>query len=759
MDVLALALPIDAALGGHGFVRDLAVVLCVAAVTTVLFQRLRQPVVLGYLLAGLIVGPHLFFQLVGDTGTIQTLSELGVILLMLSIGLEFRFAKLVELGPSAAFTAVVQVGVMLWLGFSAGHLLGWSGRECLFAGGIVAVSSTLLIRKVFTELHVEAKIREIVTGILVFEDLVAVLLLAVLGALSAGEQLDAGVLGEAALRLGVFLALTIGIGLAVVPRAMRAILSLKRKETVLVASIGLSFALALCADKAGCSQALGAFLAGMLIAESGQGEWIEELVRPVRDMFAAIFFVSVGMLIDPRLLAQHWPAVLVLTLVVLVGKVAGVSFGTFLTGKDTTTALRSGLCMAQIGELSFVIASIGVASKTAGEFLYPVAVGVSSATAFLSPWLIRESVPIASWIDARLPRSLGTFTRLYGSWIATIRAKTSRDKRWRSVRRAAIVVLLDGGLLAGLLIAGSVGLARFTELVAGSTGLEPRWARAFVVGALAALCVFPWMGIARGARRLAVTLSEMAIPAVAAGRADSGAAPRRALVVGLQFAVLLCIGVPIAVVTEPFLPRFASPAVVLVLVAPVALLLWRSAANLDGHVRAGAEIIVEVLAQAPKDERTRALEEVSALLPGLGELTMVRIDSGGPAAEKTLRELGKDLLRGASVVAVVRGELRLALPGGNERLRGGDLIALTGAPDAVERAVKHLTPETAAADATPADAAHARTAGATHAIKAGVPQASVHATSHRADAGHSEHGPERTPAAEHDRARGPHHMS
>ncbi|MBK7877369.1 MAG: cation:proton antiporter [Planctomycetes bacterium] len=695
MDVLGLATLADAASGGHGFVRDLAVVLCVAAVTTVLFQRLRQPVVLGYLLAGLIVGPHLFFQLVGDTGTIQTLSELGVILLMLSIGLEFRFHKLIELGPSAAFTTVVEVGLMLWLGFSVGHLFGWSTRECLFAGGIVAVSSTLLIRKVFTELSVERNIREIVTGVLVFEDLVAVLLLAVLTALSAGAEFDASIVGEAALRLAVFLALTIGVGLMVIPRAFRAILSLKRKETVLVAAIGLSFAVALLAERAQCSSALGAFLAGMLIAESGEGEWIEELVRPVRDMFAAIFFVSVGMLIDPRLLLVHWVAVVVLAAVVLVGKVVGVSFGTFLTGKDTTTALRSGLCMAQIGELSFVIAAIGVTSKAAGEFLYPVAVGVSSLTAFLSPWLIRESAPIASFLDARLPRALSTFTRLYGSWIATIRARTSRDKRWKSVRRAGIVVLLDGALLAGLLIAGSVGLGTFQGLVERATGLEPRWSRALVVGLLAGLCVFPWTGIARGARRLAVTLSEMALPPVAVGRPDTGAAPRRALVVGLQFAIVLCIGVPIAVVTEPFLPRFASPAVVLVLVAPVAYMLWRSAANLEGHVRAGAEIIVEALAQTPKDERTRALEEVTALLPGLGDLTMVRIDAGGPAAEKAVRELGKDLLRGVSVVAIVRGDLRLALPGGNERLRGGDLVALTGTPEDVERAVKHLTPESA----------------------------------------------------------------
>lgn len=677
---------------GPSVLRDLAIVLCVAAVTTVVFQRLKQPVVLGYLLAGLIVGPHLTPQLVGDIDTIHLLSSLGVILLMFSLGLEFTIAKLVALGPSAAFAAIVAVGLMLWLGFTAGHLLGWSQRECLFAGGIVAVSSTLLIRKMFTELNVERRIRDIVTGILVFEDLVAVLLLAALTALSAGEELDIVVVGRAALRLGGFLALTIGLGLLVVPRAMRAILALRRKETVLVACVGFSFALALVAENAGCSYALGAFLAGILVAESGEGEWIEELVRPVRDVFAAIFFVSVGMLIEPQLLAQHWPAIALLCAVVLVGKAFGVAFGTFLTGKDTGTALRSGLCMAQIGELSFVIAALGVNSRATGAFLYPVAVGVSSFTAFVSPWLIRESVPIAAWIEARWPRKLTTFTALYGSWLAGIRQRTSRDERWRKVWRAVTVVALDGILLAAFLIAGSLGHARATAWTQETLGVDERWAFALCVGAFAGVCVLPWIGIARGARRLAEALAEMALPAVTDGRLDSGAAPRRALNVGLQLAIVLCIGVPVAVITEPFLPRFSSPAVLFLLVAPLAYMLWRSAGSLDGHVRAGAELIVEALARGPKHEHARAMLEVTRLLPGLGEVTMVRIAMESPGADRRLRDLELRARTGASVVAIVRGDERIAMPAESALLRGGDLVALTGTPEAVERAVAILAP-------------------------------------------------------------------
>lgn len=690
MGTANLAALFGGALMEDGFLRDLALVLCTAAVTTVLFQRLRQPVVLGYLLAGVIVGPQFRFQLVGDLESIHTLSSLGVVLLMFSLGLEFTFEKILKLGPSAAFVTLIEVGLMLWLGFSVGRLFGWSWRECLFAGGIVAVSSTMLIRKVFMELSIERRIRDTVLGILVFEDIAAVVLLATLTALAAGESITVDVVGQAFVRLAVFLVATIGLGLFIVPRAMRAILALRRKETVLVACVGLSFALALFAERSGCSLALGAFLAGTLVAESGEGEWIEELVRPVRDVFAAIFFVSVGMSIDPALTLQHWPEVVALTLVVLVGKVLGVSFGTFLTGQDTQSALRSGISMAQIGELSFVIAGLGAATHATRDFFYPVAVGVSSVTAFASPWLIRESQPLAAWIEARLPRQFASYATLYGSWLAQIRERSSRDARWKTVRRAALVLALDGVLLTALIIGGSLGEEPFARRVHEYLGIDGRWASALTIGVFAALATFPWLGIARGARRMARVLSEMALP-MPEGRYDAAAAPRRALNVALQLALVVCIGVPIAVVTEPFLPRFASPLVLVVLAAPVAYLVWRSAANLEGHLRAGAEVIVEALMRRSDDVPARALQEVHRLLPGLGEVTMVLIGHRASAVGSTLRVLHAEALAGARVVAIVRGEKRLTLPKPDERIQGGDLVALTGTREAVAHAVRGLS--------------------------------------------------------------------
>lgn len=306
--------------GAHDFLRAITVVVCVAALTSVIFQRLRQPVVLGYVLAGLIVGPYFPITLVPDRALVQTLSELGVILLMFSLGLEFSLRKLVKVGPTAGVTALIQSSIMVWLGFLVAQAFGWTMNESVFAGAIIAISSTTIIAKAFDEQGIKGKLRELVVGILIAEDLVAILLLAVLTALASTDGLSAWTLIKSSGRLAAFLIGLVGVGMLLVPRAVRMINRLKRPETTVVASIGICFAIALLADEFGYSVALGAFIAGSLVAESGEEKTIEHLIVPVRDLFAAIFFVSVGMLIDPAVVARHWLPVAVFSLVVILGK-------------------------------------------------------------------------------------------------------------------------------------------------------------------------------------------------------------------------------------------------------------------------------------------------------------------------------------------------------------------------------------------------------------------------------------------------------
>lgn len=670
----------------HEFLRSLTVVLAVAALTTVLFHRLKQPVVLGYIAAGLIVGPHVPIPLVADPAIIQTLSELGVILLMYSLGLEFRLSKLVALAPTAGLTALLQASLMLWIGFAIGRLFGWTLLESLFTGAIIAISSTTIIARAFDEQGIKGKLRELVVGILIVEDLIAIVLMAVLTGLASGTGLAPGPLTATILRLVGFLGGLIVLGMLVVPPAVRAIERLGRRETTLVASVGFCFAVALVAQWAGYSVALGAFIAGSLVAESGRGRAVEHAIEPVRDMFAAVFFVSVGMLIDPAVILQYWPAVLVLSLVVVFGNLIGVSVGAFLTGNGMRTSVRAGLSLGQIGEFSFIIAGLGLALRATGEFLYPVAVAVSAVTTLLTPWLIRGSDGIAAWIDRKLPRSLQTFAALYGSWIDGLRARRHEETALRSVRRRVRFMVLDTIVLAGVIIATASILAR---VGAGATA-----ARVLIVAAGIALTMPFLVGLVRVGRRLGADLAALMLPPKTG--VDPGVAPRRVLGVTLQIACVLVVGLPLVALTQPFVPGAFGAGIIGVLLAALAVSFWRNAANLQEHVRAGAQVIAGALAARARASGAVAivvepLPEVAQLLPGLGALVAVPLSAASPAVGKTLAELNLRGRTGATVLAITGRVEPVLAPGAQERLRAGDVLALAGTDDAIAEARGRLS--------------------------------------------------------------------
>lgn len=674
------------------FLKTLAIVLGVAAATTVLFRRLGQPVVLGYLLAGLIIGPHVPIPLVADEGIVRTLSELGVILLMFSLGLDFSIRKLVRVGPTAGLIAVIECSLLLWLGFLTGRRLGWTTLESLFAGAVVAISSTTVVAKIFDERNVQGRLRDLVVGILIVEDLIAVLLMTVLTVLASGERVSAGTLASTGGRLAGFLVLLVSLGLLVIPRMVRGILRLGRPETTLVAMIGLCFSLALLAGWAGYSLALGAFLAGALVAESGQGEAVEHLVRPVRDMFAAIFFVSVGMLIVPSLVLEHWKAAAALTGVVLLGKVAGVATGAFLTGHGTRLSVQAGMSMAQIGEFSFILAAMGLALGATREFLYPVVVAVSAATTLSTPWMIRASGRAANWMDRKLPRPIQTLASLYANWLEHIRSAFAlQPSRGSQVRRIVLLLLLDAALLIALLIGTSLALDPLTRFVHVSTGLRDPLAR-LLPGALGAAACIPFvLGILRLARRLGNLLAEMALPSAGeAGKVDLSAAPRRTLVVTLQLGILILLGAPMAAVTQPFLPEFQGLALLLIL-AVLGVAFWRSAADLQGHVQAGAGIIVQALAsqlhRAPDSQAKAPVpHEIHQLLPGLGDPVPVRLPPPCYAVGKTLAALNLRGVTGATVLALVRQGQNVLTPDPREPFREEDVLVLAGSLEAIDSA-------------------------------------------------------------------------
>jgi K+:H+ antiporter len=677
-------------LDAHEFLKSLTIVLAVAAVTTVLFQRLRQPVVLGYLIAGLIVGPHLPIPLVADPSVVQTLSELGVILLMFSLGLEFSLRKLAVVGPTASLTALLQSSMMVWLGFMVGRAFGWTTLECLFTGAIIAISSTTIITKVFEEQGIRGKPRELVVGILIVEDVIAILLMAILTAVATGSGLAAGPLAATVARLAAFLGGLLAIGLLLVPRAMRAIGRLQRRETTLVASIGLCFGIALLAQAFGYSAALGAFLAGSLVAESGEEQEVGRLVEPVRDMFAAVFFVSVGMLIDPSLVAQHWVAVLVLTAVVVLGTLVGVSVGAFLTGNGLRASVQAALSLAQIGEFSFIIAGLGLTLHATGAFLYPVAVAVCATTTLITPWLIRASGPVASWVDRKLPRPLQTFTALYGSWLESIRLAPRLGTAVGDIRRLLRLLVLDAAVIAVLIVATATSIRPIAAFARDRAGVSPVVSRSLVVVAAIALAAPFGIGVIRVSRKLGMSLARLALPTRSKRRVDFAAAPRRTLVATFQLAGVLLVGTPLLALTQPFLPAAPGIAVLFLLLLLLWVAFWRSATNLQGHVRAGSQVILDALtAQSHRPAAasgSEPLERVQALLPGLGALAAIRLEPGSGAVGKTLAQLKLRGRTGATVLAVTRHEGSVLVPTARERLQAGDVLALAGTHDAVAAA-------------------------------------------------------------------------
>jgi CPA2 family monovalent cation:H+ antiporter-2 len=609
---------------------------------------------------------------------------------MFSLGLEFSLRRLIRIAPSGGLVALIECSLVAWLGYFCGRLLGWTATESIFAGALCAISSTTIIAKTFAEKGIHGRLSELVFSVLVAEDLIAILMLAVLTAVTGGGSVSAGFLGKTTLRLTGFLAVMLAGGMLVVPRLVRLVARLGRAEILVMTCLGLAFGFAFLAQQAGYSVAFGAFLAGALVAESGEAKVAERLVRPIRDIFAGVFFVSVGMLIDPGAIREHAGAVLVLVVVVVTGKVLGVGLGSFVAGHGVRLSIQSGMSLAQIGEFSFIIAGLGAATGVVRGFLFPVAIAVSAITALLTPTLIRGSASTAAYVDRRLPHAVQTYAALYGSWVQALGEARGRRTEWTRIKRLAGFLVLDVAIIAALVIASSLGRVRLAELLTGR--IHPMVAHALVTLSTIALALpFFWSAL-RSARRLGLLLAEGAFPRKGHD-VDLAEAPRRALRATLEVAMLFAAGAPLVALTQPFLPTsFPFGLALIVGVALLALPFWRSTTNLQGHVRAGTQAILETLVAQSRSGKpaTTNLEDLRAMLPGIGEPTAVSIDGGAICVGRSLKELNLRGLTGATVLAIERGPGEVVFPAADEILRDHDLLVLTGTHEAVAAACELL---------------------------------------------------------------------
>ena len=388
-------------------IEDLALILVVAGVVTLIFKKLKQPLVLGYIVAGFLVSPNMpYTASVADMENVHLWADIGVMFLLFSLGLDFSFKKILKMGASPAISTCTIIFCMSMLGFCVGSFFGWERMDCIFLGGMLAMSSTTIIYKAFDDLGLrQQQFAGLVMSVLILEDILAIVMMVMLSAIAQGN-LEGSQMVESVMRIGFFLILWLIVGIFAIPLFLRAVRSLINAEVLLVVSLGLCCAMAVISSKVGFSSAFGAFIMGSILAETIEAERIEKLVEPVKNLFGAIFFVSVGMLVDPKILVEYAIPIMLLVLTILIGQSVFGTFSFMLAGESLKSAMRCGFSMAQIGEFSFIIASLGLSLGVISDFLYPVVVAVSVITTFLTPYMIRLATPVYNNLEHRLPNKL-----------------------------------------------------------------------------------------------------------------------------------------------------------------------------------------------------------------------------------------------------------------------------------------------------------------------------------------------------------------
>ncbi len=434
-----------------GLIKDLALILVVAGVVTLVFKKLKQPLVLGYVVAGFLVSTHMPYTMsVVDAEDIETWANIGVMFLLFSLGLDFSFKKILKMGMQPIIATVTIVFCMVMLGIMVGKMMGWSQMNCIFLGGMLAMSSTTIIYKAFSDLGLrQQRFAGMVMSVLILEDILAIVMMVMLSAIASGNSPDGGQMLGSVMKIGFFLVLWFVVGIFVIPLFLRSMRRLMNNETLLIVSLGLCCAMAVLSTKVGFSSAFGAFVMGSILAETIEADKIIKLVEPVKNLFGAIFFVSVGMLVDPAILLEYALPIVILVFTILVGQAVFGTLGFLLSGQSLKSAMQCGFSMAQIGEFSFIIASLGLSLGVIGDFLYPVVVAVSVITTFLTPYMIRASAPAYKYVEKRLPKKW--IRRL--NHITLSHPSTGEKNMWRSLFTAMLRNTLIYSILSAAAIA------------------------------------------------------------------------------------------------------------------------------------------------------------------------------------------------------------------------------------------------------------------------------------------------------------------
>jgi len=577
------------------FIHDLAIIMLAAGIVTVVFHLLRQPVVLGYIVAGVLIGPHTPpYTFVTNEETIRTLAELGVVFLLFSLGLEFSLRHLRQVGATALVAAIAGIVTMLSLGYAVGRAFDWNVMDALFLGAMLSISSTTITIKALEDLKLKKQhFAQVVFAVLIVEDVLAIAMIALLASAAKTGAVDSGEVMRTLGGLTVFLVASLVIGILTIPRLLDFVARFNSNEMLLVSVLGLLFGFCLVVVRLGYNAALGAFVIGAIIAESGALHRIERLIAPVRDMFSAIFFVAVGLMLDPVMLLDYAGPVAAATLAVIIGKSLARTAGSFAAGQDARTSLRIGMSLAQIGEFSFIIATLGLTLKATSAFLYPIAVCVSAVTTLFTPYLIRGADPLARRIGALVPPGVNRILHMYTAWLQSLRFVGDRAVIAAMVRRILLQAFVNLCMVAAIFGAGAYFARRYRDEIAQWVPY-PQIANALIWGAALVLSLAFLIAAYRKLKALAMMLAEVGVRA--------GRHTERVQRIVAEVLPAVSIGAMLLVVSalsSSILPPAELLIAVLAMGALILALLWRTLVKLHSRLQIA---LLETL-QSEKDER------------------------------------------------------------------------------------------------------------------------------------------------------------
>ena len=672
-----------------GILQDLAIVLLVSGLAVLVFQMLNLPRVAGYILAGVLIGPHTPpFSLIQDETSIRTLADLGVVFLMLSLGLEFNLRRLFKAGVTALITAVLDVTLMVWLGYRLGQWLGWTPLESLFLGAIMCDSSTTILGRVIEEFGwTREKFAGIVFSVTLVEDLLAVIMIVLLNGVVLTGSVQAGAVAGQVWQLGVFLiAVTVG-GILTIPRFLNYLGRTRNDELVIVTVVGICFGVTLVAVKLQLSLALGAVLVGAIASEARAFQRLSSLIDPLRYVFSAVFFVSIGLMLDPVMIGRHGGAILLVAAVILVGKFFNGLAGTLLSGHDITTAVHAGACLAQTGEFAFIIAALGLSLHATGMVVYQVGVAAAVITILVNPYLLRAATPLAQRLTSSpLSRRWINGFQAYSHWSASIRMGLAPGPIRRTVRRSMITILINIALIAAIFSIASYFGRHHALLPAALDWSRPVYTAALWLAAV--LLGLPlYAAIIRKLDALGMLLAEIGVP-IAIGAA--WAQPMRLFLSrAILFAGCAGLGLLTLILSSAILPSFYTLLVLLCLVALIAWQMWHWLSVVYSRAQVSLQA---VLRDTVPDVSAAAGPEAPSRLPSL-EIKALRVPAKSPLIGRHLRQIRLRNRTGASVVGIERHGHQLMNPSPTTILQEHDRLFLMGSPDQIAAARQLLTEE------------------------------------------------------------------